>query len=447
MFAEDVSLIPAASFTSLLESLRARRQLPAAGAVPVETMRERRFLPVLRQKLLRFNGGLFEHARPSRQRGAAGLAGRAGKADWRTSEPAILAPSWSAPSTRRSGTPGAHYTPRDYVERLVLRLWSSPAGRVESHPGRFRFRAPSRGQGRVHPMVKGFHDRLCQVRILDPACAAATSSTSLSSTSSAWRGRCSTPWRLREHANHARPRRRHRGPAPACWAWRSTPRRSHHRHGALDWLPPVALPHPRRGHAAEPVVKKFHNIECRDAVLACDGTERSWTTTAGRSRAGTAGPPDPPGDGGAGARRNRTGASAALTSTPPGQVAKADFVVATRRFSELPPCVAPLGDGYVEALRKAWQDVPDSADYVMFWWQQAADLTRKGKLRRLASSPQQPRQRQPRVLQTQSVAKRCPVPGFAIPTTRGLDAADRCAQRAQLALSCQVGRLLPPEHE
>jgi hypothetical protein len=27
-----------------------------------------------------------------------------------------------------------------------------------------------------------------------------------------------------------------------------------------------------------------------------------------------------------------------------------------------------LGDGYVQALRGAWPAVPESADFVMYWW-------------------------------------------------------------------------------
>ena len=38
--------------------------------------------------------------------------------------------------------------------------------------------------------------------------------------------------------------------------------------------------------------------------------------------------------------------------------------------------------GYTDALRKLYDDVPDSADFVMFWWQRAAELTRSGNLRR-----------------------------------------------------------------
>ena len=37
-----------------------------------------------------------------------------------------------------------------------------------------------------------------------------------------------------------------------------------------------------------------------------------------------------------------------------------------------------LGDSYVEALRAVHKDMNDSADFVMYWWDRAAELlTRK----------------------------------------------------------------------
>ncbi|TAG33241.1 MAG: hypothetical protein EAZ34_08125 [Polaromonas sp.] len=41
-----------------------------------------------------------------------------------------------------------------------------------------------------------------------------------------------------------------------------------------------------------------------------------------------------------------------------------------------------LGDGYAEALRKTWPEVPESADFVMHWWSRAALLVTSGKTRR-----------------------------------------------------------------
>jgi len=43
---------------------------------------------------------------------------------------------------------------------------------------------------------------------------------------------------------------------------------------------------------------------------------------------------------------------------------------------------AALGDGYVETLRKVWADVPESADFVMYWWAHAAALVAGGHARR-----------------------------------------------------------------
>ena len=40
-----------------------------------------------------------------------------------------------------------------------------------------------------------------------------------------------------------------------------------------------------------------------------------------------------------------------------------------------------LEDGYVQALRSAWPEVPASADFVMFWWHKAAESLTQGKTR------------------------------------------------------------------
>ena len=40
-----------------------------------------------------------------------------------------------------------------------------------------------------------------------------------------------------------------------------------------------------------------------------------------------------------------------------------------------------LGDGYVDALRKTWKEVPESSDFVMYWWNKAADLVRNGDIK------------------------------------------------------------------
>ncbi|NDG73109.1 MAG: class I SAM-dependent DNA methyltransferase, partial [Proteobacteria bacterium] len=58
---------------------------------------------------------------------------------------------------------------------------------------------------------------------------------------------------------------------------------------------------------------------------------------------------------------------------------KADYIVGNPPFIGASRMRDALGDGYTEALRKAWKgDVPESADLVMFWWSKAATETAQG---------------------------------------------------------------------
>jgi hypothetical protein len=59
---------------------------------------------------------------------------------------------------------------------------------------------------------------------------------------------------------------------------------------------------------------------------------------------------------------------------------EADFIVGNPPFIGAKDLIEALGEGYTEALRKAYfRRVPQSADFVMFWWYKAANLVRKGR--------------------------------------------------------------------
>ncbi|MEJ7577794.1 MAG: type IIL restriction-modification enzyme MmeI, partial [Pyrinomonadaceae bacterium] len=174
MFAEDVRLLPANGFTSLLESLRGNTAIfPDMLGALWATMNTGGFSTVLKEKLLRFNGGLFEEtdALPVSPEQLALLI-EASRADWRDVEPAIFGTLLeSALDPRERHNLGAHYTPRAYVERLVLPTVVEPlreewnetlaAAVVQAKAGDTRSAAEE---------VKAFHRRLCKVRVLDPAC-------------------------------------------------------------------------------------------------------------------------------------------------------------------------------------------------------------------------------------------------------------------------------------
>ncbi|MCR4339953.1 MAG: hypothetical protein NUW01_08715, partial [Gemmatimonadaceae bacterium] len=139
-----------------------------------------------------------------------------------------------------------------------------------------------------------------------------------------------------------------------------------------------------RGHVlpSQPVLKNFKNIECRDAVLACDRVEpllddsgqpvTRWdgVTTKTHPVTGEQVPDDS-----ARVQVER------YINPRPAEWPAADFVVGNPPFIGNKRMRIALGDGYVESLRGAWPDVPETSDFVMYWWHKAATLTRAGHLR------------------------------------------------------------------
>lgn len=58
---------------------------------------------------------------------------------------------------------------------------------------------------------------------------------------------------------------------------------------------------------------------------------------------------------------------------------QADFIVGNPPYIGNKRMREAFGDGYVEALRKAYPEVPESADYVMYWWHRAAGEVASGR--------------------------------------------------------------------
>ena len=56
---------------------------------------------------------------------------------------------------------------------------------------------------------------------------------------------------------------------------------------------------------------------------------------------------------------------------------QADFIIGNPPFIGASTLRRALGDGYVDALRATWAEVPESADFVMHWWHIAAQFKRK----------------------------------------------------------------------
>ncbi len=137
------------------------------------------------------------------------------------------------------------------------------------------------------------------------------------------------------------------------------------------------------GLPPSPILRDFHNIECRDAVLAYDSVE--FATDA-------SGQPLSRWDGRTTKTHPVTGESVPDESAQipreryinprPATWPQADYIVGNPPFIGKLKMRISLGDGYTDALRAAWPEVPESADFVMFWWHHAADLTRRGEAQR-----------------------------------------------------------------
>jgi hypothetical protein len=125
----------------------------------------------------------------------------------------------------------------------------------------------------------------------------------------------------------------------------------------------------------EPILQNFHNIENRDAVLAYDGTAPDVDAKTGEVRTRWGG------------RMMRHPVTGEEVPDPSDRVViyrylnaraaewpEADYVVSNPPFIGNRVMRETLGDGYTETLRKIYADIPDTVDYVMYWWHKAASL-------------------------------------------------------------------------
>lgn len=181
MFAEDVGpenesqrLIPDRGFEKLLHQMI---DTPEHFAPALESlwrvMDSGGYAPHLNASIKRFNGSLFKSSRALRldQDDIIELH-NAAKRRWGEVEPAIFGTLLeSALDPAERSQLGAHYTPRPYVERLVIPTimeplradWEEAKARVED------LRRQGHHQQALQA-VRDFHHRLCTIRVLDPAC-------------------------------------------------------------------------------------------------------------------------------------------------------------------------------------------------------------------------------------------------------------------------------------
>lgn len=450
MFAEDVELIPPGSFSGLLKRLRGHPEHaePALRGL-WQAMDKGTFSESLMADLKRFNGGLFRDAKalPISEVQLSLLIDAAEK-DWRDVEPAIFGTLLErALDARERHKLGAHYTPRAYVERLVVPTVIEPLRKDWENVQAAALLLANQGKlEEARAQVRAFHLRLCETRVLDPACGSGNFLYVALELMKRLEGEVMAMLTdLGEQqaslalAGHTVDPHQFLGLELNPWAaavaelvlWI----------GYLQW-------HFRthgRASPSEPVLRDFKNIENRDALLEWDSrTERRdaygkpvtrWdgVTTTLHPVTGER-VPDPE------ARVQVWDYLKPRPATWP----EAEFIVGNPPFIGASRMRDALGDGYAEALWQAYPRMPQSADFVMFWWEKAALKARaydaaKGKGTRrfgfiTTNSLRQTFNR--RVLEAHLGDPKTPLSlVFAIPDHPWVDASDGAAVRIAMTVA------------
>ena len=351
MFAEDVGLIPRDSFKRLLrECLEAPKSFKPLVEDLWRAMDRGDYSSAVRAQIKQFNGRMFAEPQVFAL-GRDGIAEllAAAEHDWSLVEPAIFgALLEQALEPAERARLGAHYTPRAYVERLVVETviaplrddWRAVLGAAQQ--------ARDGGSARAAlALVEAFHTRLCKTRVLDPACGTGNFLHVAQDLMKRLEGEVlETAAELGavEHLGGFA----ERGVGPGQFFGIDANRRAVAIADLMLWIGYLQWHLRTRAYAPrEPILRKLAQIAPGDALLTWD----DWpvpSVEAGREVA-PANPRPPPWP-------------------------EAEFIVGNPPFIGGKDLRGRLGDGYVAALRLAWPQMNESADLVMYWWDRAAGL-------------------------------------------------------------------------
>ena len=452
MFAEDVGLLPKRGFEQLLgEMIETPEHFAPALESLWAVMDEGGYAPHLNATVKRFNGALFRNRKPialekDNIRELQIAAGR----DWRDVEPAIFGTLLErALDKRERAKLGAHYTPRAYVERLLVPTiieplrtdWEEALARAQELEGEGKHEAALK-------TIKDFHHRLCTTRVLDPACG----------TGNFLYVSLELMKRLEGEVLDALDDLGEDAPRLAMEGETVSPRQFHGLEinpravaiadlvlwiGFLKWQLRT-VPAER---IAEPILHAYGTIKEQDAILAYDkqellrdaqGRPLSRWDGATMKRHPITGEeiPDP----------DATVELYRYENPRPADWPEAEFIVGNPPFIGGKDMRAELGDGYAEAAWKARPKIPGGADFVMHFWDEAATrLLRKptrgeaNPLRRFGfittNSVTQIFSR--RVIERHARAKEPLSLVYAVPDHPWLKAADKAAVRIAMTVAAR----------
>ncbi|HWA91146.1 MAG TPA: DNA methyltransferase [Rhizomicrobium sp.] len=373
MFVEDAGLLKKKGFTELLtRCLEEPRRFTSEIDDLWRHMDEGGYSPGIGEKLLRFNGKLFKNAAalPLDADGIR-LLRDASDADWCDLEPAIFGSLFEQaldPDERRRL--GAHYTPRVYVESVIDATIVEPLAQDWIEHQSAADRALQAGDRSAAIREIGDYLRhLASVRVLDPACGTGNFLYVALRRMKQLEGEALK--QLHDiGGNEAVAEVRDISVKPDQFFGLELNRRAVEIAELVLWIGYIQWHLRTRATVPpEPVLGNKDHVQEKDALLAWKGYPQMLLKRDGFGR--------PVVD-----RRGRELYAFPNAFRPDWPAA--DFIVGNPPFIGGKDIRGRLGAGYAEALWKVNPKINPSADFVMYWWDHAADLlTREGtRLRR-----------------------------------------------------------------
>jgi hypothetical protein len=400
MFAEDIGLLKDKLFSTALEQQWIPE--PATFKEGVESLWDamnagKRFYVL--GKLLRFNGGLFAEPvalplAPNQLR----LLHKAARCNWSEVDPAIFGTVLEqALRPEERHRLGAHFTPRAYVERLIGPLLEKPMrDRWNMCRAQVRELVPPdeavtpANLKRAAAIVRSFHAEMRGVEVLDPACG--SGNFLYVALDVLKRLESEVLETMRDLDPNADLLSGHLLVGPEQFHGIEVRYLAKEIADLILWIGYLQWHfrlYGREKTPPEPVLRDIKNIAHRDAlieyerkelVLGRDGKPLTeWDRTSFRRHPVT-GEYVPDEDARVEVVRyvNPTQAS-----WPPATIVIGNppyMGVRTIRHGAGRNDPSGLGDSYVDALRAAYPELPDTADLVMYFWHRAANLVEEGKI-------------------------------------------------------------------
>jgi hypothetical protein len=355
MFAEDVKLLPEGCFKRWLEAARSNNaRFKHELAQLWQAMDKGGYATIAETVVKRFNGRFFQSASVlDLKREEIGELLAAATYNWKEVDPAIFgALLEQALKEKERARLGAHYTPRAYVERLVVVTVMEPLrqewARVQATAERLK--EEKRGKDAA-AAVQAFHDKLCATRVLDPACGTGNFLYVALELMKRLEGEVLEALADLGGQEALKGLEGHNVDPHQFLGLEKNPRAAAIAElviwlGYLQW-------HYRTkgGDPSEPILRDFKNITVMDAVLTWDGYPLPKVEVKDGRRVETY--PN--------ARRPDWPAAEFIVGNPP-------FIGKGVQMRDA------LGDPYLDALSPLYPNVGGAADFVMYWWSRVAEI-------------------------------------------------------------------------